>query len=470
VGTCFTYAMKLFTSDLSSPSHPIYIRTAVYLYIMRIYLLSLYFPVLAAVGQPIDTASLHRYFDVLDSNHRFMGTVAVMKDGKTIYQRSVGYADVEAQLPAQAGVRYGVGSITKSFTSVLAFKAVEKGLISLDDTVARWFPQVHYAGKITVRHLLTHRSGLHNFTANPGYARWTTQPCTAARMMDTVAAQHADFLPGEQYAYSNTGFVLLTQILEKASGQTYGGLLKRWVLRPGRLRATDMPVDPDTSRGSARSYAWLFGGWRRQPVTHPSVPAGAGAIRSTAVDIARFAEQLFDGRFISQASLAAMTEMRDNVGAGIFQIPAGGKLAYGHGGRIDGFESVYIHLPKEGLTVSILSNGVNLPFNDVTIAVMSAALGAPVEMPRFGTVSMTDAELDCYTGVYGSKQLPMKITVMRRDGKLMAQATGQSLFGLEAHGEHRFSFRQAGIEMIFAPEERNFILIQGGGRYRFERE
>jgi CubicO group peptidase (beta-lactamase class C family) len=422
------------------------------------------------LSQGFDTAALNRYFDVLDSNSRFMGTVTVFRNGAAVYGRSVGHADVEARRPAGADTRYGVGSITKTFTAVLVMKSVEKGLLSLDDTVARWYPQVANAGRITVRHLLTHRSGLHNFTDNPGYARWTTQPCSGARMMDTVAAQRADFPPGEKYAYSNTGFVLLTRILEQATGKTYAELLRRWVLRPGRLRATYMPEGADTSLGRARSYAWLFGGWRRQPVTHPSVPTGAGAIRSTAADIARFANLLFDGRFISQASLDEMTRMRDNVGAGIFQIPAGERLAYGHGGRIDGFESIYIHLPREALTVTILSNGANMPFNDVTIAVMGAALGAPVEMPQFGTVSLTDAELDRYTGVYGSKQVPMKITVKRRDGKLMAQASGQSAFGLDAHGDHRFSFRQAGIEMVFDPERRSFLLIQGRGRYRFERE
>jgi D-alanyl-D-alanine carboxypeptidase len=437
---------------------------------MRISFFLLVFSLQQVLCQDFDAASLDRYFEVLDSNSRFMGSVVVLRGDEPVYGKSIGFRDVENRRAAELATPYSIGSITKTFTSVLVMKAVERGMFSLDDTVARWFPQVRNADRITVRHLLTHRSGLHNFTDNPGYARWTTAPCSAARMMDTVAAQQADFEPGEKYAYSNTGFVLLTQILEKASGRSYGALLKRWILHPGRLRETYLPAEPDTSLASARSYTWLFGGWRRQPVTHPSVPTGAGAIRSTAGDIARFAHLLFAGRFISQASLGEMTQMRDNVGAGIFQIPAGGKLAYGHGGRIDGFESVYIHLPKEGLTVCILSNGANMPFNDVTIAVMSAALGAPVEMPRFGTVSLTEAELDLYTGVYVSKQVPMKITVSRREGKLMAQATGQASFGLDAHGEHRFSFRQAGIELVFDPEKHTMVLSQGGGRFLFERQ
>lgn len=423
-----------------------------------------------SMAQGFDVATLDRYFEILDSNSRFMGSVVVLRGAEPVYGKSIGFLDVENRHASGLATPYSIGSITKSFTAVLVMKAVERGLLSLDDTVARWFPQVRNADRITVRHLLTHRSGLHNFTDNPGYFRWTTAPCSAARMLDTVAAQRADFEPGEKYAYSNTGFVLLTRILEEASGKAYGDLLKRWILRPGRLRETYLPTDPDTSLGSARSYIWLLGGWRRQPVTHPSVPTGAGAIRSTAGDIARFAHLLFAGRFITPASLGEMTKMRDNVGAGIFQIPAGGSLAYGHGGRIDGFETVYIHVPKEGLTVSILSNGANMPFNDVTIAVMSAALGAPVEMPRFGSISLTDAELDLYTGVYASQQVPMKITVTRRDGKLMAQATGQAAFGLDAHGEHRFSFRQAGIEMLFDPEKRTMVLSQGGGKFRFQRE
>ena len=420
-------------------------------------------------SQTPDFAKLDRYFDVLDSADRFMGSVAVIKNGKMIYQRSVGFSYIEKGLRAKALTGYRIGSISKTFTAVLVMKSVEKGKLTLEQTIDNWFPQVPNANRITLRHLLTHRSGIHNFTDVPTYVRWNTAYKSEQQMLDTIAAQTSDFAPGTKASYSNSGYVLLTLILQKAWGSTYEALLQKYILRPGKLKETTYGVKIDTMGIHAQSYRRVFGWWR-QSITDASVPLGAGAISATPVDLARFGSQLFEGKFIAKESVAEMQKLDDNFGMGLFRFPFYERWSYGHGGSIDGFQSVLSCFPKEKLTYALLSNGSAIPTNDVSIAILSAIFGKPFEIPKFIAVELSSKELELYAGTYVSKKVPVKISVYQKDSKMYAQATGQMPFPLIAHGDHRFSYEKAGIEMEFSPQKNEMVMKQGGGSFLFSRE
>ena len=421
-------------------------------------------------GQSLDTAKLNRYFDRIDSNHRFMGSVAVFKQGKPLYQRSTGWADQKTGRKADEHTRYRIGSITKTFTAVMVMKTVEAGKIRLDQTIEPWFPGVRNAQRITIRHLLTHRSGIHNITDLPGFMTRAVQPWSKERLLDTINAQVSDFEPGSSFSYSNSGYILLTLMLEKIWNRPYEELLKKWILKPARLKETIYGTKPDPMQNMALSYQKVFGNWVAQPMTDPSVPLGAGSMMSTPADICRFAEKLFKGKLIRAESLAEMTRWQENRGAGLFRFPFGTFWASGHTGGIDAYLSVYGHFQAEDISFAITSNATNMALNDVTIALLSATFDKPYTIPDFSVVQLTDNELDRYVGIYVSKQMPLKLTVSRKNGNLICQATGQMPFTLTAHGEHRFSFDKAGIEIRFEPDEKRMRFQQGGGRYLFTRE
>lgn len=423
-----------------------------------------------ADGQGVDGPRLDAYFRILDSAGRYMGGVAVLKDGRPVYSRSVGYADIESDKKSDERTRFRVGSITKTFTAAMVMKTVEAGRLSLDQTIDRWFPTIRNAGRITVRHLLSHRSGIHNFTDAPSYLKWNTQARTRQQLLDTLSAQVSDFEPGSQFSYSNSGFVLLTFLLEDIWGRPYGDLLKKMILKPARLKDTRYGVRISSSQNEAQSYRRLFGKWVRQTETDPSIPQGAGAITSTPSDIARFGENLFNGRLVTRESLDQMTTMQGTVGLGLFRIPFYDRQAYGHGGNIDAFQSTFGYFPKDGLSFSLMSNASAVVNNDVTIAVLSAVFGKPFTLPDYRVVQLSRKDMEVYTGVYGSSSLPMKVTVSVRENRLTAQASGQVPFDLTPHAEHRFSNEAAGIEMVFVPETGGMTLSQAGARYPFKRE
>ena len=133
-----------------------------------------------------DKAKLDSYFETLETNNKFMGSVAVSKNGEILYAKSIGFADVDNNVKSTVETKYRIGSISKSFTAVLALKAVEENKLDLDQTIDKWFPTITNAEKITVKQLLNHRSGIHNFTNNPDYLTWNTQPKTEKEMVEII--------------------------------------------------------------------------------------------------------------------------------------------------------------------------------------------------------------------------------------------------------------------------------------------
>ena len=166
-------------------------------------------------SQDIDKAKLDSYFNALETRDKFMGNVAVSKDGKIIYSKSLGYIDLENKVKSNENSKYRIGSISKTFTTVLILKAVEEKKLELSQTIGKWFPTIKNSDKITLKNLLNHRSGIHNFTDDKEYLAWNTQPKTEKEMVEIIAKGGIDFEPNTKSSYSNSNFVLLTYILEK---------------------------------------------------------------------------------------------------------------------------------------------------------------------------------------------------------------------------------------------------------------
>lgn len=443
-----------------------------YIFSMKKHLLTAFFSLfLFSVGfsQISDKAKLDEYFNVLEKNNKFMGSVAVSKNGTLLYQRSVGFSDVEGNKKANEASTYRIGSISKTFTAVLVMKAVEQQLISLDQTIESYFPTIKNANSITIRHLLSHRSGIHNFTDDKDYLTWNTQLQTEKALMERLSALGSDFQPNSKFSYSNSNYVLLTFLLEKVMKDTYPSLLQKNILRPIGLKNTYVGGKVDVTKNESKSYTYRDG-WKAESETDMSIPLGAGAIVSNPTDINRFSEALFNGKIIQPESLAIMTNMKDNYGLGLFIIPFYDKQGYGHTGGIDGFSSVFSYFPEDKIGYSLTSNGTNFNNNDISIAVLSAVFDKRFEIPSLTSFVLASEELDQYIGLYSSSSLPVKITISKEGKLLLAQVTGQPSFPLEPTAKHQFQFIQAGVKIEFIPEKKNLILQQGAGRYTFTKE
>ncbi len=422
------------------------------------------------ISQSINKAKLDAYFDTLVSNNRFMGSVAIAQGNKLIYSKSVGFADVEQGLKANENSKYRIGSITKTFTAVLTLKAVEEDKLSLSQTIDKWFPTIGNADKITIEHLLRHRSGLHNHLDELVNSNRHIQPITEKEMIELIIKSGNDFIPDTKMAYCNTNYILLTYILEKIYKEPYSKILEEKITNPLGLKNTYLGGKINTQNDECNSYNFLNENWELASEFNVSQAIGAGAVSSTPTDLLTFIYALFNGKLISENSLTKMKTMQDFYGMGLIQMPFYDKTGFGHTGGIDGFRSVFAYFPTDEISFAYASNGMNFNGNDISIAILSAVYNKAFDIPQFTTYELTSEDLDKYLGIYSSKQLPLQITITKVNNKLFGQGTGQPSFPLEAIEKDKFEFKQAGLIMEFNPAEKTMILKQSGRVFNFEKE
>ena len=421
-----------------------------------------------ACGQQTVEKKLDAYFNALDGH--FMGSIVVQQDGKTIYQRSMGWADLENQIPATAETQYRIGSVSKTFTAVLVMKAAAEGRLSLSDSIAKYFPdaKIPNAEQITIDQLLQHRSGLVDITTDKPYEYYTyfTTPQTRQQILERVAAAGTNFQPDSEYRYCNTGYNLLGYILEDVWGKPYAEIINDQIVSLLDLRHTRYSEAIDPQRGDARSYT-LLDSWQVQPETDASVAIGAGALASTPADLARFGEALV-GDVFGDNIFEQMKQVKDAYGRGLVQFIYGDLIGYGHAGLIDGFSSKLVVF--DNVTIAYCSNGTDYDANLIIPAVLDALNGKTIEIPDFDRyVQLTPEQLASYAGTYKCDALSMEVTVSVAGSRLSVQAIGQQSFPLDAVSADQFENAIVGIAITFAPDRKTVILKRAGQEFEFAR-
>jgi len=422
----------------------------------------------------IDSLKLDSLMLQLDKHQKAMVSVALSERGQLIYQRTIGYADVEKKQRANVFTPYRIGSISKMFTAVMTLQLIEEKKLALNTTLNTFYPTLPNASKITIEQLLSHRSGLENFTANENYLSYHTQPKTEQELISMFEKGKTDFEPDAMHSYSNTNYVLLSFILEKITKKSYVDLLRIRICAKANLGDTYVGGQINAEKNEALSYEYENNTWVKSAETDMSIPRGAGNIVSTTHDLSSFIEALFDGKLITQQSLTKMLDLKDGYGLGIIRIPFGKNWFYGHNGGIDGFQSMLAYNQEKKATICILGNGYNYPMNTIAIALLSAYYGKPFAIPSFEQKTISLDKLKNFDGVYNNEKLGVKITIKDDNGTLTAQATGQGAFPLEKVNELSYKFEAAKLEITFIKDTdggiRSFNLKQGGMDLLFNRE
>jgi D-alanyl-D-alanine carboxypeptidase len=416
-----------------------------------------------APAQSLDQAKLDKFFDRLAEKNKVMGSLVAAKDGSVLYSRQIGFARIDGDKKESitAASRFRIGSITKMFTGVLVLQLVEEGKLKLDDTLDKHFPQVPNAEKITIAHLLGHKSGVHNLTEGPGYQALRAKPKTKEEMVSIIAKFAPDFEPGAKEAYSNSNYVLLGYIVESVAGKPYAEVLRERIT--SRLALKDTSFGDKTTE-QTRSYRWDRD-WRQEPETPLSIPGGAGAIISTPSDLVKFIQGLFDLKLVSKTSLDQM--MQNRFAMQTYQV--GGETLYGHGGGIDGYRSLLIYLPKEKLAAAYTSNGSVSPPMDVVSGVLDVIQNRRFTIPTFEGVAVAPAVLDKYAGVYSSAAFPGTFTVKREGATLLAGPTGRAPRALEATAQDEFKIELIGLVLKFDAAKKQMIMKQRGRETVFKK-
>lgn len=406
-------------------------------------------------------AKLDSLITILEDENQVRGSFCIRQSGELWMSGDFGDQNKESL--------YRIGSISKTFTSALVLKASEAELLQLDEPIIRWFPKLPHAENISLRMLLNHRSGIHNFTNDPSYAAIMYTEQSREAMLQRIALLEPDFAPDSDFNYSNTNYLLASYILEDVYEKSLSDILSEHLSDALKLKNTYIFEPQRKSENEVDSYYWT-GEWQKMGRTHPSIPLGAGAIASKPLELCLFMEALHQGDFISQKSLEEMKSSA-NYGLGLMRFPFYDRMAFGHNGGIDGFQSHASYFSEEDMSIAVCLNGAQYPLNDLLVDLLSIYFEKKdYSLPEFTKISLEEEQLQQYIGVYKSSNFPLDIEVLIKNGELYGQASGQGAFPLSRAGkEHHFEFKAGGIKMIFNPEENYFDFEQGATKLRFKR-
>jgi CubicO group peptidase (beta-lactamase class C family) len=337
--------------------------------------------------------------------------------------------------------------------------------LSLDQTLAAFYPQLPNAGKITIKDMLYHRSGLHNYTVDTHFPDWMDKPKTHEELLKIIADKGADFEPGTKADYCNSNFLLLSYIIEKICNAPYAHVLEKKIVSRIGLTNTYFGKPIDYRRNESSSYKYSDGGWIKEKETNVSIHQGAGSIVSTPRDLTIFIHSLWNGKLISKASLSSMTTLIDGYGMGIFPYDRG----YGHNGRIEEFYSAVRYYPEHKIAVSYITNGILYPRTDILDGVLKICFNKDYTIPFSPAVALQNTDIDKYTGTYSSRDLPFKVICKNENGKLIIEAVGKSL-ELEPVNAHYFMNVKNGAFFEFNPGKRTLQIKETDNVYYLQKE
>jgi D-alanyl-D-alanine carboxypeptidase len=295
-------------------------------------------------------------------------SIAVRLPGGETWTAVDGFAQYSPERRATEDTVFAIASVTKTFVAALILQLVDEGRLDLDDRLSGYLPDIPWAGQVTIRQLLSHRSGIYNYFESPRYNRQVfADPDRLWTYEDILGLVKEPYCrPGRCYHYSNTNYVLLGRVAEVITGTPLHALLRARFFDPLGLDHTFYQPDEPTPADAAHGH-WAFSGGFTDhtgdqtvipTLAAASVAGPAGAIASTAADLARWAAALYGGEVLSPDSRREMLRVLppDGYGLGVRREVVLGHVAYGHRGGIRGFVSSMFYFPKEDVAIAVLSN------------------------------------------------------------------------------------------------------------------
>ncbi len=380
--------------------------------------------------------------------------VIVVKDGKVIFRKGYGLANVELGVPVEPDMVFRLGSITKQFTAVAVLMLAEQNKLSLDDDITKFLPDYPTKGsKITIEQLLTHTSGIKNYTSLPEWLSLWRKDMTVKEIIDLFKDQPMDFAPGERWSYSNSGYVLLGAIIEKVSGQAYQAFIEKNIFTPLGMKHS---YYDNTSRLIPRrvtGYSKAPDGYRNAAYLSMSQPFAAGSLMSSVDDLALWDAALYTEKLVKQQSLKrAWTPRLLNNGKSAHYGYGWGISVYEghpiieHGGGVNGFTTYSLRMPDDRALVAILTNRDSMGPGAVAFKIAALAIGKPYQEPV--AIKLPPSVLDQYVGVYQLNE--KEEVIIRKDGeKLVADFPGSGRSEIIPSSEAEFFIRDSRTRLSF---------------------
>jgi CubicO group peptidase (beta-lactamase class C family) len=358
---------------------------------------------LAAAGLAQDVSRMDQVVQSYVSSKTFMGSVLVARGDQVLLSKGYGSANLEWNIPNSPATKFRLGSVTKQFTAASILLLEERGKLNTGDPVKKLMPDAPAAwDKVTIFHLLTHTSGIPDFTGFPDYQSQEPFASTPEKLVARFRDKPLQFQPGEKWSYSNSGYVLLGYLLEKASGESYQKFVQENIFGPLGMKDSGYDSNSAIIPRRAAGYAPGKDGPVNAGFIHMSIPFSAGALYSTTEDLLRWEQGLFGGKLLSAASLAKMTTpFKNDYACGVSVRTVNGHKVIDHNGGIEGFNTALAYYPEDKLTVVALANLNGDAPEQIVASLAALARGETVKLPgERKEITLDPKSLGRYVGAY----------------------------------------------------------------------
>lgn len=400
---------------------------------------------------------------------KFNGTIIIGQKGNVLLEKGYGYKNVKSKEMLDKGAIFQIGSITKQFTAALILKLQEQKKLSVHDKIIKYFPGYPKGDSITIENLLTHTSGIPNYTDDENFMEnETSKPHSRQQMIALFRDKPLDFSPGTKWSYSNSAYSLLGYIIEDVTRKSYEKNVHEYIFTPLKMTQSGFDFTHLASAQKATGYYRITDSVADvAKIVDSTVAYSAGSIYSTVGDLYLWHKGLLADKVINASSRAmAFKSFMNDYGYGWAIEKWEGFEVVTHGGGIDGFNSDILSMTTEDVCIASLNNMPNPFLHEIALKALAIIYNKPLTVIH-KEAAIDPAALDQYVGEY--KLSPtFSVVVSVVDGKLMGKPTGQQESQLFYEKPDQFFLKIVDAQIEFTRDDKKvvngFVLIQNGRR------
>jgi CubicO group peptidase (beta-lactamase class C family) len=419
------------------------------------------------LAQPVEQ-KIDELLTAYVNQNKLNGSVLVAQKGKVIYQKGFGYRNAEEKISNDVNSIFQIGSITKQITAAVIMQLQQEGKLSVQDRLSKYFSGFTNGDKITIENLLTHTSGIYNYTNDTSIMKSdVTRHYSQQEMLTLFSKYPSDFEPGTKWNYSNSAYSLLGYIIEKVEKKPYEKVVRERIFQPLGMTNSGFDFTNLSNSNKTKGYFSLNPKPVPAPIVDSTIAYSAGAVYSTVGDLYKWERAIYTNKILKTESWKAVfTPYKNKYGYGWGIDSLYGRLITAHSGGIHGYSSYIIRFPQDEVTVIVFDNSSSNALSTISKNVAAILFDQPYEIPAAQKQIRVDtAILKQYVGEYQLAPT-FTITVSLEHGQLKAQATGQPQFDLYAEKENVFFLKVVDAKVEFVKDDKGvvteMILYQNG--------
>lgn len=423
--------------------------------------------ILQSYGQSVEQ-KIDELLTAYASQNKLNGSVLVAQKGKIIYEKGFGYRNAETKTPNDVNSIFQIGSITKQITAAVIMQLQQEGKLSVQDKLSKYFTGFANGDKITIENLLTHTSGIYNYTNDTIIMKNdVTRHYSQEEMMKLFKSYPSDFEPGTKWNYSNSGYSILGYIIEKVEKKPYERVVRERIFQPLGMSNSGFDFTNLSSSNKTKGYFSLNPKPMPAPIVDSTIAFSAGAVYTTIDDLYKWDRAIYTNKILKPETWKTVfTPYKNNYGYGWAIDTMYGRQITSHSGGIHGYSSHILRFPADEVVVIAFDNSSSNALGPISKNVAAILFNQPYKVPtERKEIQVDTAILKQYVGEY--ELAPgFTVTISFEDNGLKAQPTGQGIFDLYAEKENFFFLKVVDAQVEFVKDASGvvtkMILYQNG--------